>query len=88
MMQQFDDMSRDELLKAAKSMWDQMIYSGNHLNAIHCPFCGGSGVVSFVKCQVKDSVIQEWNRDFTREEYEAHIDELMNKFPPPKASDV
>jgi len=78
----FDEMSRDELVISAKSMWDQLLYSGNHPSIAQCPFCLGSGVVSFMKCSLKPTIIEEWNKDVTREEYDSFTEEMLKKYTP------
>jgi len=67
----FDDSSRDELIKYCKSMQETLLRQGNEPPHALCPFCYGNKMVSSLKCQVKSEVISEWRKDVTQDEYEA-----------------
>ena len=78
----FENMSREELLEVAKRQAEGLLRYGNHPAILACPFCMGSGVCSLLKYNVKDSLIEEWNRDVTPAEYEGYAAKMREMFKP------
>ena len=78
-MTDLDEMSRDELLKYAKEITHSTYFQANHPPIRNCPFCYGTTVVPSIKCEVKGDLLEEWNKDVTRDEYIAWWKDRMEK---------
>lgn len=72
----FENMSRDELIKVAKSQQVTIFSMGNNPHVSTCPLCHGSGLFSALKSSIRAETIAEANRDVTKEEYEKYMENL------------